>query len=73
MPRGFFIPGFTAESYPDVVRRIVDAGHEIAHHGYLHEPMQGIHAATEGRYIDRGLEALANVAGLRLPRSLVGA
>ena len=23
----FFIPGFTAESYPDVVRRIVDGGH----------------------------------------------
>jgi peptidoglycan/xylan/chitin deacetylase (PgdA/CDA1 family) len=61
----FFIPGFTAESYPDVVRRIVDAGHEIAHHGYLHEPMQGIDAATEARYIDRGLEALAKVAGVR--------
>lgn len=61
----FFIPGFTAESYPDVVRRIADAGHEIAHHGYLHEPMQGIDAATEASYLDRGLEALANVAGIR--------
>ncbi len=59
----FFVPGFTAESYPDVVRRIADAGHEIAHHGYLHEPMQGIDAATEAGYLDRGLEALANVAG----------
>lgn len=61
----FFIPGFTAESYPDVVRQIVDGGHEVAHHGYLHEPMQGIDAATEARYIDRGLEALFNVAGVR--------
>lgn len=61
----FFIPGFTAESYPDVVRRIADAGHEIAHHGYLHEPMQGIDAATEASYLDLGLEALANVAGVR--------
>ncbi|YCH07104.1 polysaccharide deacetylase family protein [Arthrobacter sp. alpha11c] len=61
----FFIPGFTAESYPDVVRRIADGGHEIAHHGYLHEPMQGIDAATEASYLDRGLEALANVAGVR--------
>ena len=50
----FFIPGFTAECYPDVVRRIADGGHEIAHHGYLHEPMQGIDAATEARYLDRG-------------------
>ena len=32
----FFVPGFTADTYPDVVRQIVDAGHEIAHHGYLH-------------------------------------
>ncbi|MFJ4287408.1 polysaccharide deacetylase [Paenarthrobacter nicotinovorans] len=61
----FFIPGFTAESYPDVVRRIADGGHEIAHHGYLHEPMQGIDAATEASYLDRGLEALASVAGVR--------
>ncbi|MCX2749456.1 polysaccharide deacetylase [Arthrobacter sp. MI7-26] len=61
----FFIPGFTAESYPDVVRRIVDGGHEVAHHGYLHEPMQGIDSATEASYLDRGLEALAKVAGVR--------
>jgi peptidoglycan/xylan/chitin deacetylase (PgdA/CDA1 family) len=61
----FFIPGFTAESYPDVVRQIVDGGHEVAHHGYLHEPMQGIDAATEASYMDRGLEALEKVAGIR--------
>jgi peptidoglycan-N-acetylglucosamine deacetylase len=54
----FFVPGFTADTYPDVVRRIADGGHEIAHHGYLHEPMQGISAATEASYIDAGLEAL---------------
>ena len=33
----FFVPGYTALRYPDVVRAIVAAGHEIAHHGYLHE------------------------------------
>ncbi|MFC9335732.1 polysaccharide deacetylase [Arthrobacter sp. NPDC057009] len=61
----FFIPGFTAESYPDVVRQIVDGGHEVAHHGYLHEPMQGIDAVTEASYLDRGLEALEKVTGIR--------
>ncbi|MHC8609382.1 polysaccharide deacetylase family protein [Paenarthrobacter ureafaciens] len=61
----FFVPGFTAESYPDVVRRIADAGHEIGHHGYLHEPMQGLDAATEASYLDRGLDALHKVAGVR--------
>ena len=61
----FFVPGFTADCYPDTVRMIIDGGHEIGHHGYLHEPMQGIDAATEARYLDRGLDALDRVAGLR--------
>jgi peptidoglycan/xylan/chitin deacetylase (PgdA/CDA1 family) len=67
----FFVPGFTADTYPDMVRQIVDGGHEIAHHGYLHEPMQGITPEEEGRYLDRGLEALGRLGvtpvGYRAP------
>lgn len=33
----FFVLGWIAEHRPDVVRRIADAGHEIASHGYWHE------------------------------------
>ena len=33
----FFVPGYTANRYPQTVRDIVAAGHEVAHHGYLHE------------------------------------
>jgi polysaccharide deacetylase family protein (PEP-CTERM system associated) len=33
----FFILGWVAERYPDLIRRIADAGHEIASHGYGHE------------------------------------
>lgn len=61
----FFVPGFTAECYPDTVRAIIDGGHEVGHHGYLHEPMKGLDAATEARYLDRGLDALEEVAGIR--------
>ncbi len=32
----FFILGSTARRHPDLVRRIADAGHEIASHGYGH-------------------------------------
>lgn len=67
----FFVPGFTADTYPDVVRQIVDAGHEVGHHGYLHEPMRGITKQTEARYLDRGIEALGRVGvqptGFRAP------
>ena len=32
----FFMLGWVAERYPDMVRRIVAAGHELASHGYEH-------------------------------------
>jgi peptidoglycan-N-acetylglucosamine deacetylase len=61
----FFTPGFTAERYPSVVKSIVDEGHEIAHHSYLHESVAGWDRAAEAAMIDRGLEALDRVAGIR--------
>ncbi len=33
----FFTLGWVAERYPALIRRIVDAGHEIASHGYAHD------------------------------------
>lgn len=32
----FFVLGWVAERFPDLVRRIVSRGHEIASHGYAH-------------------------------------
>ena len=61
----FFCPGFTAERYPDLLRRVRDAGHEIAHHGYLHESVAGMTPAQEAAMIDRGLDALEKVTGIR--------
>jgi peptidoglycan-N-acetylglucosamine deacetylase len=61
----FFVPGYTAERYSGVVRDIVAAGHEIAHHGYLHESLEGVDPVTEATYLDRGLQALEQVAGIR--------
>lgn len=61
----FFVPGYSAERWPDAVRSIRDAGHEIAHHGYLHESARGADAATEEARLLRGLDALERVAGVR--------
>ena len=33
----FFVLGWVAERYPDLIRHISEAGHEIAAHGYNHE------------------------------------
>jgi peptidoglycan-N-acetylglucosamine deacetylase len=61
----FFCPGFTAERYPELLRRVRDAGHEVAHHGYLHESVAGMKPDEEARMIDRGLDALDRVLGDR--------
>jgi peptidoglycan/xylan/chitin deacetylase (PgdA/CDA1 family) len=61
----FFVPGYTAVRYPDVVASIVAHGHEIAHHGYLHEPMRGKTEQQEADILDRGLEVLESVTGSR--------
>ena len=61
----FFVPGYTAERYPGVVKDIVAAGHEVAHHGYLHETLEGVSPQTEAAYLDRGLEALERATGVR--------
>ena len=61
----FFVPGYTAERWPDAVRAIRDAGHEIAHHGYMHEGSRGADVAEEEARLLRGLEALEAVAGVR--------
>lgn len=61
----FFVPGYSAHRYPDVVRSIAEAGHEIAHHSYFHENTAGMDARTEADMIDLGLQALWDVAGVR--------
>ena len=62
----FFIPGYTAERWPDLTRSIRDAGHEIGHHGYLHEGARSAtDEETEEQRLLRGLEALDAVAGVR--------
>ncbi|MBJ7385155.1 MAG: polysaccharide deacetylase [Mycolicibacterium sp.] len=61
----FFVPGHTAVRYPEAIRSIVAAGHEIAHHGYLHEQPTSLTLEEEIDVLDKGLVALADVAGVR--------
>ena len=59
LPATFFIPGDTADRHPEVVGAIVAAGHEVGHHGYLHEPPHLLQPDEERSILERGLEALA--------------
>jgi peptidoglycan/xylan/chitin deacetylase (PgdA/CDA1 family) len=61
----FFIPGYSAERWPAICRAIRDAGHEIAHHGYLHEGAHGASLEEQERRLLRGLASLDEVLGVR--------
>lgn len=37
IPATFFVPGYDAECYPDIVRQMIKEGHEVGAHGYEHE------------------------------------
>ena len=65
IPATFFVTGHTAETYPAQTRAIAEAGHEIGHHGYLHENPIELSADEEERVLLRGLAALDAIAGVR--------
>ena len=67
LPATFFVPGYTADSFPDAVRAVVARGHEIGHHGYLHESPTSYlgDPAGERAMYEKGIEALERVAGVR--------
>lgn len=55
----FFVLGHVAEQYPDLVRRIDVAGHEIAVHGYWHRMVNRLTPQRFAVELDRALEALS--------------
>lgn len=65
IPATFCIPDHTALAYPDLVRRIAAEGHEITHHGWVHENPADFDEAGERANLERGLEVLHKMAGIR--------
>jgi len=59
IPATFYIPGHTVDHFPQVVPSILEAGHEVAHHGYLHLGTDGLSADAQRAELEQGLEAFA--------------
>jgi peptidoglycan/xylan/chitin deacetylase (PgdA/CDA1 family) len=57
----FFVPGLTADRYPQAVEQIVAAGHEVGHHSYSHISPVDLGAAGEREDFERALAALERV------------
>jgi peptidoglycan-N-acetylglucosamine deacetylase len=59
----WFVPGHTAETYPDVTRQIGADGHEIGNHGYFHSHPKS--PEDEERILVRGNDVLQRMTGRR--------
>jgi peptidoglycan-N-acetylglucosamine deacetylase len=65
IPTTWFIPGHSADTYPEVAARVAAAGHEIGHHGYLHEALDQLSLDEVRSVIRRGHEAIERATGRR--------
>jgi peptidoglycan/xylan/chitin deacetylase (PgdA/CDA1 family) len=63
IPSTWFIPGHTIEPYPSCARAVLDAGHEIAHHGWTHRIPATLGRDGEEQELIRGNEAIKQLTG----------
>ena len=61
----FFIPAWCIEQYPRAVEAIVEDGHEVAHHGFLHENPNQRPPEEERDWLRRGIEVIERHTGKR--------
>jgi polysaccharide deacetylase family protein (PEP-CTERM system associated) len=59
----FFTLGWIAERYPQLVRRIVEQGHELASHGYGHERASDLTEAAFTDDVTRAKKLLEDIGG----------
>ncbi|HKQ97896.1 MAG TPA: polysaccharide deacetylase family protein [Candidatus Polarisedimenticolia bacterium] len=62
----FFVLGLVAETHPALVRRIRDAGHEVASHGHDHRPVFAMSPATFRADLQRTRAAIESACGVRV-------
>ena len=61
----FFVPGWCIERYPKAVEAILADGHELGHHGYMHEKLNQLGRDDEQAVLRRALESIVKASGRR--------
>lgn len=61
----FYIPGMSADSWPELVKEVARRGHEIAHHGYCHETPTEIDLDRERTEFEMAIESIKRLTGKR--------
>ena len=61
----WFIPGHSVETFPDEMKAVVDAGHEIGMHGYSHENPIAMTPVQEEAVMDKCIDLITKLSGKR--------
>lgn len=61
----WFIPGHSIETFPEQMKAVADAGHEIGMHGYSHENPIAMTPQQEEAVMDKSIELIENLCGRR--------
>lgn len=66
----WFIPGHSADTFPDACKKIIEHGHTIGVHGYMHEDVAdpSCDYDKEAAIMERSLKALKNI-GISNPKA----
>lgn len=63
MKQTVFVPGWCIETYPAAIEALLEDGHELGHHGWLHERPNQLAAADERKVLELGIAAIEKVTG----------
>ncbi|MBR7539252.1 polysaccharide deacetylase family protein, partial [Mycobacterium tuberculosis] len=61
----WFIPGHSVETFPEQMKAVVEAGHEVGIHGYSHENPIAMTPEQEEIVLDKSIEIITRLAGKR--------
>ncbi|PAU74051.1 polysaccharide deacetylase family protein [Halomonas salipaludis] len=61
----WFIPGHSIETFPEQMKAVADAGHEIGVHGYSHENPIAMTREQEREVLDHSIELVTKLSGKR--------
>jgi len=65
----FFVVGEEAEKYPHLVRRMLDEGHQVANHTYIHYGLQNSRSTEYVADVERCQMLLEDICGQKLARN----
>ncbi len=59
----WFIPGHSIETFPEQMKQVMEAGHEIGMHGYSHENPIAMTPEQEEAVLDKCIELITDLSG----------